>query len=68
MVYEAARLCKGINLRGREAYDTVPNIGVAPAYVRNLLSILHDADRLATLKIQLAVTINAGRIFVSKRT
>ena len=42
------------------------NLGVAPAYARNLLSILHDADRLATLKIQLAVTIDAGRIFVSK--
>ena len=45
------------------------NLGVvAPAYTRNLLSILHDADRLATLKIQLAVTIDAGRILVSKRT
>ena len=26
MVYGAARVCKGINLRGREAYATVPNI------------------------------------------
>ena len=42
------------------------NLGVAPAYARNLLSILHDADCLATLKIQLAVTIDAGGIFVSK--
>ena len=25
MVYGAARVCKGINLRGREAYATVPN-------------------------------------------
>ena len=25
--YGAARVCKGINLRGREAYATVPNIG-----------------------------------------
>ena len=25
MVYGAARACKGINLRGREAYATVPN-------------------------------------------
>ena len=24
--YGAARVCKGINLRGREAYATVPNI------------------------------------------
>ena len=26
MVYGAARVCKGINLRGREAYATVPNM------------------------------------------
>ena len=26
MVYGAARVCKGINLRGREANNTVPNI------------------------------------------
>ena len=26
--YAAARVCKGINLRGREAYTTVPNIEV----------------------------------------
>ena len=25
MVYGAARVCKGINLRGREAYAIVPN-------------------------------------------
>ena len=26
--YGVARICKGINLRGREAYATVPNMGV----------------------------------------
>ena len=36
------------------------NLGVAPAYARKLLFIPRDADRLATLKIQLAVTIDAG--------
>ena len=29
MVYGAARVCKGINLRGREAYATVPNTSTA---------------------------------------
>ena len=28
MVYGVARVCKGINLRGREAYATVPNKGI----------------------------------------
>ena len=33
MVYGAARVCKGINLRGREAYATVPNIGTSSKYI-----------------------------------
>ena len=28
MVYGAARVCRGINLRGREAYAAVPNISM----------------------------------------
>ena len=42
------------------------NLDVAPAYCKNLLSIFDDQERLIQLKMQLAVTIDAGRVFVSK--
>ena len=42
------------------------NLDVAPAYCKNLLSIFDDQERLIQLKMQLAVNIDAGRVFVSK--
>ena len=47
MVYEAARVCKGINLRGREAYATVPNIYILQKYIHNIIHICMELILIA---------------------
>ena len=68
MVYGAARVCKGINLRGREAYATVPNTfytTLATSLRGRLPTGARSYGRLAIFAMQLR-TGRRGPIFVRR--